>query len=298
MLATAKPTISSLTYYPLKSGKGIKADTMTLTSTGPKNDRLWMLVDKNGEKISQRNKGCEKMALIETKVHENGDVTFKAPGQKTLVLMPSSRNSETSEFSVHSKPCHGHDHGDEAAQWFEEYLGQPCRLVAYAYGQPRHVDTTYSQNDDMIGFADEAPLLVTSTSSFEALSDHFPENANIDMDRFRPNIVIDGLKPFEEDVIYKVRIGEVVLEFGDPRGRCVLTTVDQETGEKIKGSNEPMGTLVKTRRGKGGGLQGVFFGQNAIPRALGTIKVGDEVEILSKRPLHPVLEVAALKFGS
>jgi len=96
--------------------------------------------------------------------------------------------------------------------------------------------------------------------------------------------------------MHLVRIGpEVELEIVKPCARCVMTTINQFTGES--GDNEPLATLVKLRRGKGDGLQGVFFGQNAIPRKLGTIAVGDEVEILSTRPMHPAVAQATLKYG-
>lgn len=291
-----QPQISSLITYPLKSGRGNESHSMNITERGPKNDRLWMLVDEKGEKLSQRNAGLEKMALIQSEVHPDGSITFNAPDQKPLSVIASVGN-DMSNFKVHGNECYGYDLGVTNAAWFENYLGNACRLVSYAEERPRAVDPKYGESGDTVGFADGMPLLVTSTSSLGALSNHFPENAHIDMDRFRPNIVIDGLEPFEEDVIYKIRIGAVELEFAKPCTRCVLTTVNQSTGQKVEGSNEPMGTLVKTRRGKGDGLQGVFFGQNAIPRTLGVINVGDGVEIISKKAMHPALEASVLKFG-
>ena len=108
------------------------------------------------------------------------------------------------------------------------------------------------------------------------------------MERFRPNIVLEGAEPFEEDVIHEIKIGDVVLEFVRPCSRCKITTINQTEGAST--SDEPLRTLGRVRRGKGDGLEGVFFGQNAIPRKLGVVKVGDNVEILSKRPLHPALK--------
>ena len=114
------------------------------------------------------------------------------------------------------------------------------------------------------------------------------------MERFRPNIVLEGAEPFEEDVIHEIKIGDVVLEFVRPCSRCKITTINQTEG--VSTSDEPLRTLGRVRRGKGGGLEGVFFGQNAIPRKLGVIKVGDNVEILSKRALHPALEPSKITF--
>ena len=145
----------------------------------------------------------------------------------------------------------------------------PCRLVRLPDGFIRLTDGNYSRPGDNVSFADGFPLLVTNLASLGKLRNHFPPNVVIGMERFRPNIVLDGIHPFEEDFIHEIRISDVVLEFVKPCNRCMVTTIYQS---------------------EGGGLQGVFFGQNAIPRKLGAIAVGDNVEILSKKPLHSALQ--------
>jgi uncharacterized protein YcbX len=220
---------------------------------------------------------------------------FKAPAKNPLDIGQSPQGNGVIEATVHGNACAGREVSKAASRWFSEYLDKECRLIAYADDRPRMVDPAYGQEGDKVGFADGMPLLVTSTSSLGVLSAHFPGNAHIDMNRFRPNIVIEGLEAFEEDVIHHLRIGDVELEFVKPCARCVLTTVNQDSGRK-NADNQPMGTLVKTRRGKGDGLQGVFFGQNAIPRVLGTVHVGQQVEIISTREMHLALRGASLRF--
>jgi len=68
-------------------------------------------------------------------------------------------------------------------------------------------------------------------------------------------------------------VGDVVLRVVKPCARCVITTVDQETGVAGK---EPLATLATYRR-RG---NAVLFGQNLVHENTGTVRVGDPVEIL------------------
>ena len=284
--------VSSCYIYPLKSGSGISVDKLELTQRGPKYNRLWMLVQDQGPNegrfITQRDTGCGKLALVEAIPNGDGDIYFSTPDGRKLVVVENDLSCYDSVVQVWGDVCNAKDAGNVAAQWFSEYLMLPCRLVRLPDGFIRLTDKNYSRPGDNVSFADGFPLLVTNLASLEKLRNNFPPNVVIGMERFRPNIVLDGIQPFEEDFIHEIRIADVVLEFVKPCNRCMVTTIDQSEGVSI--SNEPLETLAQIRRGKGGGLQGVFFGQNAIPRKLGAIAVGDDVEILSKKPRHPALQ--------
>lgn len=289
--------VSACYIYPLKSGAGIPVDTLQLTERGPAQDRLWMLVQDQGlnagKFITQRDRGCEKLALVQASLDQEDNIKFSTPDGQVLDITQNDLAKHKGTVRVWSDECDALDAGDTAAKWFSDYLGQPCRLVKIPDNFIRATDPTYSRQGDQVSFADGFPLLVTNVASLAKLSEHFPPNVKIEMERFRPNIVLEGAEPFEEDVIHELKIGNTVLEFVKPCSRCKMTTIDQIEG--VSPSNEPMKTMGKVRRGKGNGLQGVFFGQNAVTRMLGTIKVGDEVEVLSKKPLHPALENAVLK---
>ena len=114
------------------------------------------------------------------------------------------------------------------------------------------------------------------------------------MDRFRPNLVLDGTLPFEEDAIHSLKIGEIEFELVLPCARCAVPNIDQHTG--IAHDSEPSKTLIDTRRGQTDDLHGVFFGQNAIPRSFGTISLTDPVEVLARREVHPALKETALGY--
>ncbi len=246
-----------------------------------------------GKFITQRDKGCEKLALVKAFPNGLGDTKFSTPDGRTLVVSVDDLSCYDSVVHIWGNECVAMDAGNAIAHWFSDYLDQPCRLVKIPDDFIRSTDPVYSRQGDQVSFADGFPLLVTNAASLEKLRKYFPPNTDIGMERFRPNIVLEGIEPFEEDIVHEIKIGDVVLEFVKPCARCKITTIDQAKG--ISSSSEPLRTLGQVRRGKGKGLQGGFFGQNAIPRELGTIKVGNDVEILSKRPLHPALEIAVLK---
>ena len=289
--------ISSCYIYPLKSGSGVSVDKLELTQRGPKHDRLWMLVHdqgpNRGQFITQRDRSCEKLALVKAFPNGDGSTTFSKPSGESLVVSVGDLSLYDGVVHVWGDECAAMDAGITVAHWFSDYLGQPCRLVRMPNNFVRPADPVYSRQGDRVSFADGFPLLVTNTASLDLLRKHLPANTEIGMERFRPNLVLEGAEPFEEDIIHEIKIGDVILEFVKPCARCKITTIDQVEG--CSPSNEPLRTLGLVRHGKAGQLQGLFFGQNAIPRELGTVTTGDHVEIRSKKPLHPVFENVALK---
>jgi hypothetical protein len=168
--------------------------------------------------------------------------------------------------------CEAIDEGDGAARWFTDHLGVGVRLVRLANDDARPLGTTAAQPGDRVSFADAYPFLLLSLGSLRHLNSRL--NLPVPMDRFRPNIVVDGCKPHAEDGWASIRIGEVDFDVTKPCARCVVTTTDQETGER---GREPLQTLASYRTEDGR----VLFGQNLVQRGTGTVRVGDDVEILA-----------------
>jgi hypothetical protein len=135
-----------------------------------------------------------------------------------------------------------------------------------------------------LSFADAYPVLVISRASLEDLNRRLP--APLRMNRFRPNLVVEGCAPFEEDRWRRIRVGEAILRLVKPCDRCATTTVEQETAAV---GREPLRTLATFRRWDRGG---VIFGQNAVVEVAGPVRVGDAVEVL-ERGEPPVLEPVA-----
>lgn len=270
--------ISAIYTYPLKSAKGISHQECILEATGLLRDRRWMLGLDNGdvilEKLSQRE--CPKMALIE--VHALGNVLIaSAPDMPTLKVENVSTGRRN--VQVWNDVCEGDDLGDEAAAWFSEFLELPLRLLRMPDTFYRRVDITYAPEAAQASYADGYPLLIISEASLESLNQQMTERGidAVTMNRFRPNLVISGVDPFAEDTWKRFRIGEIEFDVVKPCARCVLTTVDPELG-KIVNKAEPLATLATFRRTPNGK---VMFGQNVVHRGIGTLHVGDELEILT-----------------
>ncbi len=258
--------VSALNVYPIKSCRGIQLSSSDVTTRGLRDDRLFMVVNWQGEFVSQRE--YPSMALIELQA-VGSEWRLSAPGLPPLQFQPST-TGESLEVVVWSDYCQATDQGTAVSDWFSKYLNLPCRLVRISDHHPRLVDRNYAVSPtDQVGFADGFPLLLISTASLADLNDRL--GTELSMDRFRPNIVIEGCAPYEEDYWKRIRIGSWECDVVKPCARCTITTVDPLTAVRGK---EPLLTLAKYRQLP---PLGVIFGQNAIPRGAGRIAVGDDV---------------------
>lgn len=257
-------TLTELNAYPLKSGGGTALRTAELTSRGLPFDREFMLIAPGGRFLSQRD--LAQMALMRPS-YDGEVLTVHAPGTAPLVHKAAD-NGEVLDVVVQRKECQGIDQGEEAAIWFSELLDSECRLVRFT----GHRATSVGGGEVM--FQDGYPLLVMSAESLTDLNARLDEP--LPMNRFRPSLVIEGLGPYGEDDVRLLRVGEAVIEMVKPCSRCIITTTDQETAER---GREPLRTLAAYRTRD----RGIQLGYNAVPRALGTLTIGDEIEVLEAR---------------
>jgi uncharacterized protein YcbX len=163
------------------------------------------------------------------------------------------------------------DCGDEPADWLTEILGRPCRLVHMDDQSSRIIDQAFAAPEEEVSFADGFPLLLVNMASLRDLNQRMEQQ--LPMERFRGNVVIETDELWGEDTWQTVTIGDVSFRNVKPCARCLVTTTDQQTGERI--GDEPLRTLA-TFRNVGGK---VMFGVNLIPNSPGTISVGDPVTV-------------------
>jgi uncharacterized protein YcbX len=277
--------VESLHIYPVKGMKGCDVGEAAVRPEGFAGDRRWMLVDANGRFISQREQ--PRLALIAVLPGSGGLLTFRAPGMPDL-FAPPPQSGETLPVTLWRDSLIGYPAAAEANAWFSQFLGMACRLV-YQGETVRPVDPRWSQPGDVTSFADAYPLLVCTTSSLADLGRRLGES--LPMDRFRPSIVVADDEPWAEDEWASIRIGAVRLDLTKPCARCSVTTVDQAQGLRM--GKEPLRTLATFRFLQVPGISGVIFGQNAIPRSLGRIAVGDDVTIV-ERQQRPAFKQATL----
>jgi uncharacterized protein YcbX len=262
--------VEDLRIYPVKALRGYALQASPVAIWGLEFDRRWMVVTPDGRFLTQRE--LPAMALISA--HTTGDaLTLAAEAADVLRVDVPASSAERRLVQVWSDELPALDAGPAAAGWLSARLGLPCGLVYLDDPQARTVDPDYAMPDDRALFSDGFPILLTNTASLAALNAALP--SPIDMGRFRPNIVMTGAGAWAEDRWRRIRIGKVVFRVAKPCARCVVTTVDQRTGERPDKS-EPLRTLGRIRRT----ASGVMFGQNLIPDGPGRIAVGDRIEIL------------------
>jgi uncharacterized protein len=250
-------TIDQLNIYPLKSGRGISRASVRLAATGLEWDRYWMITNAAGSFLSQRTH--PKLACIVPELSDT-ELTLRAPGLTPLTL-PLEPRGESVSVQVWKDPCEGLGQGEAANAWASAALGEPVRLVRVPNAPKRMANPQFAGPTPMpVTFSDGFPILVCNRGSLEDLNTRMPEP--IPMERFRPNIVLEGLPPFAEDRIGSFQIGAVTLSLVKPCTRCIITSTDQRTGDR---STNPLPVLRTFRFDRN--LLGVTFGENAVPTA-------------------------------
>ncbi len=251
----SRARIASLHCYPLKSAAGVDLERAQLTPAGISRDREWMVVTPAGRFLTQRE--LPRMALIRPAVAE-GALILTAPGLPTL-RVPLERDGPRLPVVVWKDTCPAVDAGNEAAEWLTQCLERECRLVRFdpAHRRLSSMDWTGGREAEN-RFSDGYPLLIIGRASLEDLNSRL--SRALPMNRFRPNIVIEGLAAFDEDRIDELIGDGVRLKIVKPCTRCKITTTEQSTGE-CEG-DEPLRTLKSFRFDRN--LKGVLFGQNAI----------------------------------
>jgi len=260
--------VGGLYCYPVKSCRGTSLGAAVVGPRGIAADRQWMIVDERGEFRTQRE--VPRMALVSPRLID-GVLEMTAPGMPTLNVSPGTQRERT-HVVVWDDHCAAVDEGPRAAEWLSAFLEVPCRLVRIPDDEIRRVDPRYAGPDDQVGFADGFSFLLTSRASLDELNRRL--SAPLPMNRFRPNVVVDGPEAFEEDRWKRIRIEGITFAVVKPCARCAITTTDQHTGER---SHEPLRTLATFRHVMG---RGVMFGQNLIHDRSGVLHLGAEVEVL------------------
>jgi uncharacterized protein YcbX len=262
--------IKDLYVYPVKSCKGVRVEEIELSPTGFLGDRHWMVIDEHGVFVSQREQ--PKLALVEPTLMDD-KLTLKAPGMPELVISREVNDGERTEVELFGEKISSLCTGREASLWFSQYLGGEYRVVACDPEFLRKGGVQYPSRDEApTSFVDNYGILVVSEASREDLNRRLV--SGVPMNRFRPNIVVEGVDPYGEDYFASASTTDVTLRFIDICYRCNLTTVDQE---KAEFGQEPLLTLGRYRNSK----VGVRFGNYAaVAGGIGkTLRAGSSLEI-------------------
>lgn len=291
-------TLARIRVYPLKGAAGFDLTSARPDGTGIPGDRRWMVVRPDGVFLSQRTQ--PRLALVRTSPVPSSagsaavgteeetarDPSFhhlrfqiQAPGMEAMVL-ESIDDPAAPEMDVFLWGAHARGRVvEEAGTWFSDFLGQECRVLFSGPGLERPVDPAFAPGH-RTGFSDGFPFLLATEESLADLNRHL--RRPVSMLRFRPNLVVSGGAPWEEDGWRVLETGGLQVALVKPCARCAVTTVDP--GSATRGP-EPLKTLRSIRGWEGK----AFFGQNAVIYGSGGFRVGERVRIVEKGPLRPPL---------
>lgn len=265
--------VTGLTIYPVKSCQGIKLTEMEITSRGPKFDRQWMLVDSDNQFITLRT--LPKLAEIKTSI-QGPFLQLHAGGNKIFVNL--DENCETTEdVTIWGETVKAGIENKSINEALSDFLVKTVKLVRYQKESFRDLEDAATDVVKETMFADSRPVLLVNENSLRDLNEKLTakNSAPSFIERFRANIVVDGLPAYFEDQLQEVKIGH--LNFKNPKlcARCPVITQDVDTGKVV--SKETLQTLAETR--KKPGTSSVPFGVNLTPEQTGVVKIGDPVII-------------------
>lgn len=234
-----------------------------------------MLIDIDGKFLTQR--VHPTMALFSVAINEETlTVRFKESSINISLTHPPSSDPLT--VQIWDDTVEALEVDSEYSKWFTKHLGIDCRLVYFPEENVRPVDPDFKVNDENVSLADAYPFLIIGQSSLDDLNRRLGQT--LSMKRFRPNLVFEGGRPYEEDTWTSFTIGTTRFMGVKPCARCVLITVDPETAKK---GDEPLRTLSTYRK------QGnkIYFGQNMVALDLTEVRVGDLIKVKNHK-LSPI----------
>jgi uncharacterized protein len=266
-----KLTLSEIWIYPIKSLAGIRLRQANVKQKGLEYDRRFMLVDEQGRFLTQREHSG--MALFSVSIISQ-QLIIESKTSKRSVFVGlhdlESKASESLRVKIWDDEVEAFEINPTYSTWFSEELKITCKLVYFPESNRRDVDPRYALSNEQVSLADGYPYLIIGQSTLDDLNSRL--EMPLPMKRFRPNFVFTGGTPFEEDRWKNFKIGKNRFAAVKQCGRCVLITIDPETGLKGK---EPLATLNTYRKRE----NKILFGQNLLAIDYDEVHEGDEIEL-------------------
>jgi len=255
--------VHSLHVYPVKSCAGESLAQCLLVETGFEFDRAWMLVDADGDFVTQRQ--MPRLALVQTAL-KHSEMVLRASGMLALHVALDAVELPV-RVRVWNDEVAAYDMGDLAAQWFSDFLGSKLRLVRFDPEQRRLSNRKWTGKIEAENaFSDGYPILVTSTASLDEFNRRLVAggHAPVTMARFRPNLVLDGLdahgEDFVDDIVFDTDTGPIRLKLVKPCTRCPIPDVDPQTAVRGHVVGDTLAAYRADARMDGS----VTFGMNAV----------------------------------
>lgn len=267
------PTLSRLYIHPVKSMRGIGLTHALADASGLAFDRVFMVTQPDGTFITAR-QFPQMVRFLPSPLTDGLHLT--APDGSSAVIRFADFSPDAAPTEVWGNHFTALIAPAAINQWLSGFFDREVQLRWVGTNPTRRVKR---HEEVPLSFADGFPYLLTNEASLRDLQQRCP--ASVQMEQFRPNLVVTGAQAWEEDSWKVVRIGDVVFDVVKPCSRCIFTTVSPERGQKHP-AGEPLATLQKFRTAQDNG--DVDFGQNLIARNSGVIRTGDEVAVLATGP--------------
>ena len=248
--------VKSLHIYPVKGCQSVDLTQSLITASGLAQDRCWMPVGADGKVVLQW--ALPVLASVKVEMTKDG-IALSAPDMPNIRIATPDETAPALSILLKKREMTAREATGDAHAWFTQLLGAPCKLVykqdALDGGNPVHIVTTASLEDFSHRMGGPLPV-----------------------DRFRPNIVIEGASPWEEDLWQSLNVGGLDLDISKDCARCMVIATDQLTGERAEDDGSPLAVL-KSFRLKREPQPGSIFGRYAVPRGAGMIRVGDALSV-------------------
>lgn len=285
--------VARITIFPVKSMRGQNVEgafcSFTGLAYGDVLDRRFSVISRKVNSsdfrvVTAREK--PKLALIQAMVKDDS-LLLCAPEKSSIkVDLPGWDDGSLLNVEIWDHILPAADCGEEVAHWISEFLGKECQLVYHGSAMSkRKCDaglTKWHKNikpQDQVAFQDEFPFMLMTTASVEDLNTRV--ETPVKVDNFRPNILIETSKAFDEDSWSEIKIGDAILRNTKPCQRCTMTTVDPATGKKDP-NLQPLKTLRSYRLMEPEFGDAPCFGINLVAEVEGAIRVGQDVLVTYK----------------
>lgn len=261
--------LTGINIYPVKSLQGISLQNSFATKIGLSFDRRWMLVDQNGKFITQRTHPI--LSQIKTSLSDEKLIcSLEKDNTEPIQILLNQALHDSKSVQVWKSELDAKVLPTAASQWFSSILKTNCSLVYMEDQTSRLRQFDQAPYESHVSFADGYPFLFINESSLEDLNQRVDEE--IQINRFRANMIINGLKAYEEEQLNEFSIGDATFKMIKPCARCIMININPETSERGK---EPLQTL-STFRKKG---NKVYFGMNAVCINPGQVQIGDSLQV-------------------
>lgn len=268
--------VTGLYIYPVKSCRGIQLKEMSITTRGPLYDRQWMLVDDNNQFLTLRT--ISKLAQIKTSIQ--GPYLHLYVGSNKIFINAEEECENTETVTIWGESVIAGIENKSINEALSDFLSKTVKLVRYQKESFRDLEAGATATVKETMFADSRPILLVNENSLQDLNEKLKtKNAAPSLiERFRANIIVNGITAYHEDKIKEVKIGSLVMKNPKLCARCPVITQDVETGKIV--SKETLKTLAEDR--KKAGTSTVPFGVNLTPDSTGVLKIGDQVIITDR----------------